>query len=153
MQRRLTLTAALLLGLGYATSALAEERPDAARGTLSLIYENDTFAATDRNYTNGIDVSYLSAPNAAPLPARWLAKTVLRAKDKDVIYAGIGLGQSIFTPSNTETTVALPTQHPYAGWLHLALSTVVDSGTTLDTLALITRASIGNGGAPRKKSC
>ena len=71
MPRRLIINAALLLGLGHAAPALAEENPNAERGTLSLIYENDTFAATDRNYTNGIDVSYLSAPNAAPLPARW----------------------------------------------------------------------------------
>jgi len=138
MPRRLIINAALLLGLGHTAPALAEENPNAERGTLSLIYENDTFAATDRNYTNGIDVSYLSAPNAAPLPARWVAETVLRAKEKDVVYAGIGVGQSIFTPSDTKTTAALPTQHPYAGWLHLALSTVVDSGTTLDTLALDT---------------
>ena len=136
MQLCSAVNTALLLLVGYATPLLADDTPSSERGTLSLVYENDTFAGTDRNYTNGIDISYLSAPNSVPLPARWLAHTLLRAADQDILYAGIGIGQSIFTPRDTNATVALPKQHPYAGWLHATFSTAVDSGKTLDTLAL-----------------
>lgn len=138
MTLRSIVTAGSLLLVSHAAPLLAEDIPASERGTLSLIYENDTFAGTDRNYTNGIDVSYMSAPNAVPAASRWLAETILRADGADIVYAGIGVGQSIFTPGDTDATVALPKQHPYAGWLHLALSTAVDTGTTLDTLALDT---------------
>lgn len=130
------LNSALLLLATHATPLLADDTPSSQRGTFSLIYENDIFAGTDRNYTNGIDLAYLSAPNAAPRPAQWLARTVLRADQHDIIYAGIGIGQSIFTPRNTEATAPLPDEHPYAGWLHATFLTAVDSGKTLDTLSI-----------------
>lgn len=136
MRLRLALTSALLGLASHTAPLLADDTPASGRGTFSLVYENDIFAGTDRNYTNGIDLAYLSAPNAAPGPARWLARTVLRADQHDIIYAGIGIGQSIFTPRNTEATAPLPGQHPYAGWLHATFLTAVDSGKTLDSLAL-----------------
>lgn len=111
--------------------------PDAReRGTFSVLFENDTFAGTDRNYTNGVELSYLSAPNRAFAPLAWIGRRVLRADADDKIYGGIGVGQSIYTPSDTKTTAPLPDQHPYAGWLHMTLSSFVDSGRTLDTLSL-----------------
>ena len=136
MTLRLALNTGLLLVASHTAPLLAADTPSSDRGTFSVIYENDVFAGTDRNYSNGIDISYLSAPNAAPLPARWLAKTLLRADQQDIIYAGLGIGQSIFTPQNTQATAPLPNQHPYAGWLHATFLTAVDSGKTLDTLAL-----------------
>ena len=136
MKLRLALNTGLLLVASHTAPLLAADTPSSDRGTFSFIYENDVFAGTDRNYTNGIDIAYLSAPNAAPLPARWLARALLRADQQDIIYAGIGIGQSIFTPLNTETSAPLPRQHPYAGWLHATFLTAVDSGKTLDTLAV-----------------
>lgn len=135
MKLRLTLTTSLLLAVPLAAHA-ADEVPASERGTLSLVYENDTFAGTDRNYTNGIDIAYLSAPNAVPAPAHWFATHVMGADAGDTLYAGVGIGQSIFTPRDTEATVALPDQHPYAGWLHARFSSSVDSGKTLDTAAM-----------------
>ena len=87
-----------------------------------MVFENDKFAGTDRNYTNGVNIAYLSAPNAVPGPARWLARTLLRADPQDTLYAGIGAGQSIFTPRDTQATNPLPDQHPYSGWLYPCLS-------------------------------
>jgi lipid A 3-O-deacylase len=136
MTIRFAVTTSLLLLAGQVTPLLADDKSSAERGTLSLVYENDTFAGTDRNYTNGIDITYLSAPNAVPLAARWFATRLMSADPGDTLYGGVGIGQSIFTPSNTNTTAALPKQHPYAGWLHARVSTSVDSGKTLDTAAL-----------------
>lgn len=136
MPRHAILPAGLLLLAAHAAPLLAEEPPWPDRGTLSVIYENDTFAGTDRNYTNGIDISYLSGPQGAPAPSRWLARTLMRATADDAVFAGLSIGQSIFTPRDTETTTPLPDQHPYAGWLHATFLTAVDSGTTLDSLAL-----------------
>jgi hypothetical protein len=136
MKLRSAITTSLLLLTGPVAPLLADENPSAERGTLALIYENDTFAGTDRNYTNGIDISYLSPANAVPAPARWFATNLMGADPGDTLYAGLGIGQSIFTPSDTNATQALPNQHPYAGWLHARFSTSVDSGKTLDTAAL-----------------
>lgn len=123
---------ALILGCTAAFAHAAED----ARGTLNLVFENDTFAGTDRNYTNGVELSWLSAPNRALAPLDWVARRVLRAAEDDTIYGGIAVGQNIYTPSDTKTTLPLRDQHPYAGWLHATLSAFVDSGRTLDTLAL-----------------
>ena len=136
MKLRSVVTTGLFLLVGPVAPLLADDTPSSDRGTLSLVYENDTFAGTDRNYTNGIDISYLSAPNAVPLPARWFATTLMGADAGDTIYGGLGIGQSIFTPRDTDATAPLPDQHPYAGWLHARFSTSVDSGKTLDTAAL-----------------
>ncbi len=135
MRHRAAICALFIVG---APAALADIALAADKGTLSVVFENDKFAGTDRNYTNGVNVAYLSAPNAVPGPARWLARTVLRADSQDTLYAGIGAGQSIFTPRDTQTRTPLPDQHPYAGWLYLSFSVSVDTGKTLDTLALDT---------------
>jgi hypothetical protein len=91
MPRRLIINAALLLGLGHTAPALAEENPNAERGTLSLIYENDTFAATDRNYTNGVKLSVLSTnlrafdSDTVPGPLRTLSRALRPLMSDDAI--------------------------------------------------------------------
>ena len=45
-------------------SALASEEPE--NGIFSLVFENDVFSNSDQHYTNGIRVSWLSAPDRTP---------------------------------------------------------------------------------------
>ncbi|HMM76263.1 MAG TPA: lipid A deacylase LpxR family protein [Gammaproteobacteria bacterium] len=125
-----------LLGLLWASATFAAGPGASERGTFNVLFENDTFAGTDRNYTNGVELSWLSAPNRAIAPLDWIGRHVLRAGEDDEVYGGIGAGQSIYTPHDTKTTALLRDQHPYAGWLHMTLSSIVDTGRTLDTLAL-----------------
>lgn len=130
-------TGLLLIVLGaLPVTGRAEPSFTDKRGTLSVVFENDTFAGTDRNYTNGLNLFYLSGPNGAPAPVKWVARHGMRADENDTVFAGIGVGHNIYTPADTQATQALPDQHPYAGWLHLSFLGAVDSGRTLDTLVL-----------------
>ena len=53
--------AALFLACICAAPARAEER-----GALTLLFENDLFFHTDRDYTNGVLAAYTTAPDGTP---------------------------------------------------------------------------------------
>lgn len=122
-----------------ALPALAEDFADPAeirhqRGTWTLIEENDLFGGTDRNYTNGLQASWLSAPNALPEHLMWISETSLAPGA--VWRYGVTVGQSMFTPNDISTSEPLPDQRPYAGWSFAAVSLVADRGERLDTFEL-----------------
>lgn len=103
-----------LIPFPRAAQAEPEDRP-----TWSLIWENDIYGGTDRNYSNGLRLSYVSPQIAAgPSIHRRIAHWLLRAGPGDEIRYGLAAGQSIFTPEDVEATEPLPDQHPYAGWLY-----------------------------------
>lgn len=87
--------------------------------TWSLIWENDVFGGTDRNYTNGLRASYVSPEVPADGSIhRAIAGWLLAAGAGDEVRYGVAVGQSIFTPEDVTATQPLPDQHPYAGWLY-----------------------------------
>jgi len=92
--------------------------------TLSVTLENDYFASTDRNYTNGLRVAYVSAPRPQGGYAGFLARRILRQGPGGEVRVGYAAGQSIYTPEDTETVDLLPDQHPYAGWLYAEHSVI-----------------------------
>jgi hypothetical protein len=92
--------------------------PGAERGTWSFNWENDVFGGTDRNYTNGNRLSYVSPEAGMGGLHGPLARLLLGADSQDRIRFGLAVGQSMFTPEDTRATRPLPDQHPYAGWLY-----------------------------------
>ncbi len=133
---QLVLVALSVVSAAASWGQSAPDRPYSDLGTLALVFENDSFTASDRNYTNGVRLSYLSSADGGPALGRWFGRTLLGANEEDRIYSGIALGQSMFTPQDINRIELLPDQHPYAGWLYLSFSVLVDSGETLDTLGL-----------------
>ncbi|HEX7775422.1 MAG TPA: lipid A deacylase LpxR family protein [Parvibaculum sp.] len=118
-------------------AAAAELMPDPAitpdGGFVTFEVENDLFAKlanTDRHYTNGLKASWLSAPTT-DLPG-WLKDISapplfgLFTNDKNVTgvshRVGVALSQEIFTPDDTTRRAPIPTDRPYAAWLHTTLS-------------------------------
>ncbi|MBL9208687.1 MAG: lipid A deacylase LpxR family protein [Opitutaceae bacterium] len=99
-------------------------------GSLTLYSENDKyFAGTDRRYTNGLKISGLTAnlrsfeSQQLPTPVRLLAKSLSRfVKRDEVPKIGLSLGQNIYTPEDTETTLPQPLDRPYAAWLYVGVS-------------------------------
>ena len=95
-------------------------------GSVSFYTENDKyFAGTDRNYTNGFKLSFLSTDlqslTADPVPpalqrlARAIGGLVPPGRDYKL---GLALGQNIYTPADTAATAYLPHDRPYAAWLY-----------------------------------
>jgi hypothetical protein len=120
------LAGALLL----AAAALA--RPAAAAedsSTLVLQFENDRVADTDRDYTNGWRITWLSGSRELPDWAEklgplveWPAFLPRRPETRINRRIGIGVGQDLYTPTDTDTSAPLPDDRPYAGWLYGTLS-------------------------------
>lgn len=131
---------AVLLLFAASASALAEDHeflaPYDDSGTFTFVWENDYFANTDRNYTNGLRFSYLSGFKQPNGVTRWVADNVLRAEEDAGIRRGFALGHSIFTPQDTAATEPLPDQHPYAAWLYGEYSVVVEQRDIIDQFTL-----------------
>ncbi len=89
------------------------------RGTVSFVYENDWVdGGKDRNYTNGIRLSYVSGTKPVDPVSGWLSRNFLTPDEHTVERRGFALGHSIYTPNDISATEYLPDQHPYAGWLY-----------------------------------
>ncbi len=93
-----------------------------------MVEENDYFFyPTDRHYTQGIRLSYLTDPvvdgDRSADAFHWLDDNVFAddaqgavSLDKHVDWS---FGQSIFTPTNLVLTKPDPADRPYAGWAYL----------------------------------
>ena len=86
---------------------------------LSLLWENDATAGSDKHYTQGAGISYLSRDNTLP---RWLGRFSewLPAIGYDVqaVKYGVAITQEIYTPENLQTAALVLDDRPYAGWLY-----------------------------------
>lgn len=112
-------------------------------GTLSFYLDNDMFAGTDENYTNGARLSWVSADldqNRSPNLQRFLSDLSAPLRwhhDEEMFYsAGVSLTQVMFTPSDKESYDPPPGQRPYAGWTGLGFSTHAKSESALDSFEL-----------------
>ncbi|GHU05587.1 membrane protein [Alphaproteobacteria bacterium] len=130
--RSLFLSALFLLCASGLLSA--GERP-----RFSVLEENDKFASRDdRDYTQGIVFSYvtpdISGDWSLPFDQIGSVLPIFRSGGKRK-YA-FELGQSIFTPTDTESRDYLPGQRPYAAWSNVGISLMQEQGNLLETLEL-----------------
>lgn len=103
----------------FATPAMAEDRPDNEKGTLTLVGENDSLSSgADRNYTSGIKLAYVSPVDVMPKWVRKLDGLTRAVTNARPSFFGVAVGQSIFTPQDISANPPPPNQHPYAGWLY-----------------------------------
>jgi hypothetical protein len=129
------LIASLLTVLAVSSTANAQE--DAARGTLSVLLENDVFYAVDRHYTNGVGLIWLpSRDTRTPGWAQALAGLLPWFPQQGELRHGYAFGQSMFTPNDITLHDPPESERPYAGWLYGTFGVGRGSGVRLDLLAL-----------------
>lgn len=112
--------------------------------TFAFSLENDSFAGTDQNYTNGTKLSWDFADAASyedidrlPLWARLIASKAPETQADALAYgATVSLGQSIFTPKDKEREELILDDRPYAGWTYLSLALRQRQGVSSDTFEL-----------------
>jgi len=141
MQQAAVISALLVsLALFSATPLRAENAPEPLRNddlaTWSFVWENDYFADTDRNYTNGVRISYLSGLKKPEGVSSFFAYDILGAHHDAGVRRGFAIGHSIFTPEDTAATAPLPDQHPYAGWLYGEYSVLVQQRQRVHQITL-----------------
>jgi hypothetical protein len=104
---------------------------------VSLLWENDAVVRTDRHYTQGARVSYLSRDNALP---DWLKSVsgCLPACGMNIGAQkfGLGAGQEIYTPKNLGSAAVILDDRPYAAWLYGRL-TLEQRGTGLGQVPMM----------------
>ncbi|MBL9187074.1 MAG: lipid A deacylase LpxR family protein [Opitutaceae bacterium] len=122
----------------------ANSGPDTARArsapVFTVYFENDTFAGTDRHYTNGVKFSWLSADLTGWGQTGW-RQAFLEAlpfvnRSDGQKNIGFAFGQNIYTPNDVRVTNPDPTDRPYAGWSYLELAFVSKTLNVADTFAL-----------------
>ena len=103
--------------------------------TLNLHLENDLFANTDLNYTNGVRASWVSPDVNDFLETKqetylWIANLnrLLAPLHPDIssqqpVHRNIviSIGQLMFTPEDKQKTTLDKTDRPYAGWLYAGM--------------------------------
>jgi len=136
MRTRLMLSVALtsaMLGVAIG-DARAQGAPDATR-FFSLQGENSSISSsklTDRYYTNGIRVGYLSGEGAYP----FLSGLTQMLWGEGAPRLAVDVTQQIYTPSNTQAKNPPLGDRPYAGVLLANFAAVQDGANTRSSLGL-----------------
>lgn len=125
MARRAGFAMVMALGCLALPAAAQQVRLPSPAGTFAFILENDTFSGNDRYYTNGFLFAWRSRAQDTP---DWLAEAASRMPlffpEGGTTRWGLGFGQKIWTPEDTELRDPPLTDRPYAAWLHGALTMV-----------------------------
>ena len=104
---------------------------------VTIQLENDavsTFRGTsDQYYTAGQRISYTSPTTAVP---DFLAEFGRNVWGDGTQRISVNLGQSIFTPRDTQARRADPRDRPYAGYLHLDASLLHDTADTRSVIGV-----------------
>jgi len=112
--------ALVTLCLLFVSSAWAADQ--SRMRNISIHMENDLFAGTDKDYTHGTKINYVS-----PDMETWRLPDTLRefgAKLPMFLHEGytnnigLSIGQNIYTPSDIEVSELMEDDRPYAGWLY-----------------------------------
>lgn len=107
---------------------------------LTAYFENDLFAGSDQDYTNGTRLSWLSrnlSGEEMPRISRTLRDAFNFGYGNDIrLNYGFSLQQLMFTPSDTSVTELIPDDRPYAGWTAIGLSLHAKTLNTIRSLEL-----------------
>lgn len=127
-----------LLLAAVSSAALAadapEKKPRCKGGVFSVYLENDLFYRTNRNYTSGVKLAWVSPDlkkfeDAKCMPG-WLeaAEKAVRdgfalkfAQQADERNFVATIGQEMYTPGDGTRKDLIRSDRPYAGWLYLGL--------------------------------
>jgi len=105
-------------------------------GTLTFVLENDWLGGTDRNYSNGLRLSWMSSGLPDGRQSTFFARTLLEPGEEATVRRGFALGHEFYTPEDIEAKEPLPDQHPYAAWLYGEYTNVVERPARFDRLSL-----------------
>ncbi len=129
----------------FVISARAQEaKPRKPSGIFSLFVENDVFAGTDRGYTNGVKLVWVSPElNGCPPNFRlpdWLdflsrKLSPFQAPGSRRVVS-VFFGQNIYTPNDIERSDLIVWDRPYAGITYAGLGFHSFGRSSLDTFEL-----------------
>ena len=128
-----------VLGTGLAvlvSSVVAQPSAADERGVVGLVVENDIFGNTDRNYTSGLKLTYVSPWGEEDELTRWIVDNLWLGDRSLRLRTVYGLGHNMFTPEDLSVVGPQPDDRPYAGYLYGSYGIVAEDKTTVSTLDL-----------------
>jgi len=117
---RAPIALAFVTALVIAVDAPARADSPFTGGTWTLLLENDRLADTDRHYSHGTRLAWVSDKQTGG--PDWVRRTL------DFLYPfaevragriGFALGQNIYTPEDIARSDLIRDDRPYAGWLYV----------------------------------
>lgn len=134
----------------FAALPVYAARPPSKSWTFTFRLENDLFANTDRFYTNGIKLSWISPELDYFRNLDWLKKkTKIRkwsnriieflpfSRDPDMQRnIALSVGQKMFTPTDISRTDLITGDRPYAGWLYGSVAFHNKNDRVLNTIEI-----------------
>jgi len=133
---QLTTVALFAAAASFATQLACAADDTAEHGTISILFENDVFYNTDRDYTNGVQFAYTSAPDNNFDTAVHVARLLPFFSQDGVVRTDYALGQNIYTPANLRAADPPITQRPYAGFLYGALGLIDETDAHIDQIQM-----------------
>lgn len=111
----------------FTSTSWSEVEIPKSNNVFTFYWENDAIAKTDRNYTNGLKLTWSThltdaSQDRNPLVKwgagiiKWLPFVSDSNPDRSI---SISLGQNIYTPEDTSSRDLILNDRPYAGWLYL----------------------------------
>jgi hypothetical protein len=91
-------------------------------GSWGIEFDNDRFVDTDRHYTHGTRLFWLSDAGDTPDWAQRLAVALPRIDGPGALRLGAVIGQDMFTPDDISDADIVADDRPYAGWLYGGLA-------------------------------
>lgn len=139
-----------LLGLWLmAAAALPHAQAQACRSAIKkgydisthtlvrVFYDNDAFVGTDKYYTQGTRIEYITPNLHRPKPMRALLSLNLRPKR----YYGIAIQHGLYTPKDIFTREIVYNDRPYAGYLMAGAFLI--SNDAMRDMRLTSRMNVG----------
>jgi hypothetical protein len=132
---RIALFFVLLMAMTSSALAAEDVRKEDGEGIFNIVIENDIFAGSDSDYTNGIRFAWMSSEENMPLWTQHIANVLPLASSGNKRIS-IAVGQSMFAPEDLSRRDQVAGDQPYAGWLYGSVGMVSDTGKTLDNVVL-----------------
>jgi hypothetical protein len=134
--RKAVETTMIVATIIFLTGSQAFSEEAVRSGQLSIVFENDVFFNTDRDYTNGVALVWVPAGKPAPNWIMKIAHWIPWFPIDGITRHGYMFGQNMYTPHDLTRADPPLDDRPYAGWLYGTTGVGVETDHQLDLFAI-----------------
>lgn len=130
------MVAVAMVAVPARAAAPAPLAPVSEKGAFTVLFENDVFFGTDRDYTNGVELTYTMPSDDNPDRVVEIAQRMHLMPKATEVRTSFTFGQSIYTPEHIDLFNPPTTERPYAGFLYGAVGMIANDEAWLHQLQI-----------------